>query len=47
MPGVDANVLVRYLIRDDQPQYEKARRLIDREAAGSAVAPRRLSMVEP
>jgi predicted nucleic-acid-binding protein len=33
MLGVDANVLVRYLIRDDQPQYEKARRLIEREVA--------------
>jgi predicted nucleic-acid-binding protein len=33
MLGVDTNVLVRYLIRDDQPQYEKARRLIDREVA--------------
>lgn len=31
MLGVDTNVLLRYLIRDDQPQYEKARRLIDRE----------------
>jgi len=31
MLGVDTNVLIRYLIRDDQPQYEKARRLIDRE----------------
>jgi predicted nucleic-acid-binding protein len=31
MLGVDTNVLVRYLIRDDKPQYEKARRLIDRE----------------
>lgn len=30
MLGVDTNVLVRYLTRDDQPQYEKARRLIDR-----------------
>jgi predicted nucleic-acid-binding protein len=29
---VDTNVLVRYLVRDDQVQYEKARRLIDREA---------------
>jgi predicted nucleic-acid-binding protein len=35
MLGVDTNVLVRYLIRDDQPQYEKARRLIDREVAKS------------
>jgi predicted nucleic-acid-binding protein len=33
MLGVNTNVLVRYLIRDDQPQYEKARRLIDREVA--------------
>jgi len=31
MLGVDTNVLVRYLTRDDQPRYEKARRLIDRE----------------
>jgi predicted nucleic-acid-binding protein len=30
MLGIDTNVLVRYLIRDDQLQYEKARRLIDR-----------------
>jgi predicted nucleic-acid-binding protein len=33
MVGVDTNVLVRYLVRDDQPQYEKARRLIDREVS--------------
>ena len=33
MLGVDTNVLIRYLTRDDQPQYEKARRLIDREVA--------------
>jgi predicted nucleic-acid-binding protein len=31
MLGVDTNVIVRYLTRDDQPQYERARRLIDRE----------------
>jgi predicted nucleic-acid-binding protein len=31
MLGVDTNVLIRYLTRDDQPQYEKARRMIDRE----------------
>jgi predicted nucleic-acid-binding protein len=29
MIGVDTNVLVRYLTRDDQAQYERARRLID------------------
>ncbi|MFZ1905384.1 MAG: type II toxin-antitoxin system VapC family toxin [Steroidobacteraceae bacterium] len=33
MRGVDTNVLVRYLIRDDQVQCEKARRLIDREVS--------------
>lgn len=33
MLGVDTNVLVRYLTRDDSSQYEKARRLIDREVA--------------
>jgi predicted nucleic-acid-binding protein len=33
MLGVDTNVLGRYLTRDDQPQYEKARRMIDREVA--------------
>jgi predicted nucleic-acid-binding protein len=31
MLGVDTNVLIRYLIRDDQRQYEGARRLIERE----------------
>ena len=33
MLGVDTNVLVRYLIRDDRSQYEKARRLIEREVS--------------
>jgi predicted nucleic-acid-binding protein len=33
MLGVDTNVLVRYLIRDDQSQYGKARRLIEREVS--------------
>jgi predicted nucleic-acid-binding protein len=31
MLGIDTNVLVRYLVRDDQSQYDKARRLINRE----------------
>jgi predicted nucleic-acid-binding protein len=31
MLGVDTNVIIRYLTRDDQQQYESARRLIDRE----------------
>jgi predicted nucleic-acid-binding protein len=35
MLGVDTNVLVRYLVRDDQLQFEKARRLINREASKS------------
>ncbi len=33
MLGVDTNALVRYLTRDDKAQYDKARRLIDREIA--------------
>ena len=32
MLGLDTNVLVRYLVRDGQQQFEKARRLIKREA---------------
>jgi predicted nucleic-acid-binding protein len=36
MLGVDTNVLVRYLLRDDQGQYENARRLIDREVSKGA-----------
>ena len=31
MLGIDTNVLVRYLVRDDRSQYERARRLIHRE----------------
>lgn len=31
MLGLDTNVLVRYLVRDDETQYRKARRLIRRE----------------
>jgi predicted nucleic acid-binding protein len=33
MLGVDTNVLVRYLTRDDQPQFDRARRLNNREVA--------------
>jgi predicted nucleic-acid-binding protein len=32
MLGLDTNVLIRYLTQDDRRQYEKARRLIQREA---------------
>jgi predicted nucleic-acid-binding protein len=28
MIGLDTNVLIRYLVRDDQPQFERARRLL-------------------
>ena len=31
MLGIDTNVLVRYLVRDDQSQFERARRLIHRK----------------
>ena len=31
MVGIDANVLVRFLVRDDETQFAKARRLIRRE----------------
>jgi predicted nucleic-acid-binding protein len=31
MLGIDTNVLVRFLVRDDEVQFERARRLINRE----------------
>ena len=31
MLGLDTNVLVRFLVRDDAEQFERARRLIRRE----------------
>lgn len=38
MLGIDTNVLLRYLVRDDEAQFEKARRLIRREvSAGEGV----------
>lgn len=38
MLGLDTNVLVRFLVRDDEAQFERARRLIKREVgAGEAV----------
>jgi predicted nucleic-acid-binding protein len=33
MIGLDTNVLVRFLVRDDEAQFERARRLIRREAS--------------
>jgi predicted nucleic-acid-binding protein len=32
MIGIDTNVLVRYLVRDDTAQFERARRRLQREA---------------
>src|ERR1700694_5751474 len=38
MLGIDTNVLVRFLVRDDPQQFERARRLIKREVgSGEAV----------
>ena len=34
MIGLDTNVLVRYLVRDDEAQFARARRLIKREVGG-------------
>ena len=33
MLGIDTNVLVRFLVRDDDAQFEKARKLIKREVS--------------
>jgi predicted nucleic-acid-binding protein len=33
MIAIDTNVLARFLIRDDQAQFERAQKLIRREAA--------------
>jgi len=47
MLGVDTNVLVRYLVRDDQAQYERARRMIKREvSAGESVLVSLLVLLE-
>lgn len=35
MLGLDTNILVRYLVRDDEGQFEKAERLIHSETAES------------
>ena len=32
MIGLDTNVLVRFLVRDDEQQFERARRLVRRQA---------------
>lgn len=47
MIGIDTNVLVRYLIRDDERQFEKARKLITREiVAGRRVLVSQLVILE-
>jgi predicted nucleic-acid-binding protein len=47
MLGVDTNVLVRFLVRDDEAQFEKARKLIKREvAAGRGVLVNQLVLLE-
>ena len=47
MLGIDTNVLVRFLVRDDEAQFEKARKLIKREvAAGSSVFVNQLVLLE-
>ena len=47
MLGLDTNVLVRYLVRDDEVQFEKARKLIKREvAAGRGVFVSHLVVLE-
>ena len=38
MLGLDTNVLVHFLVRDDGPRYERARRLIRQQAQAGAPA---------
>lgn len=47
MLGIDTNVLVRFLVRDDDTQFEKARKLIKREVtAGRRVFINQLVLME-
>lgn len=47
MLGIDTNVLVRFLVRDDEAQFEKARKLIKREVgAGRSVFVSHLVLLE-
>lgn len=47
MLGIDTNILVRFLVRDDAAQFEKARKLIKREvAAGRRVFISQLVLLE-
>jgi len=47
MLGIDTNILVRFLVQDDEAQFEKARKLIKREvAAGRRVFVNQLVLME-
>ena len=47
MLGIDTNVLVRFLVQDDDAQFEKARKLIKREVtAGRRVFVNQLVLME-
>ena len=47
MLGIDTNVLVRFLVRDDEAQFEKTRKLISREvSAGRRVFINQLVLLE-
>jgi predicted nucleic-acid-binding protein len=47
MLGIDTNVLVRFLVRDDLAQFEKARSLIHQEvSAGNRVVINQLVLLE-
>jgi len=47
MLGLDTNVLIRFLVRDDQPQYERAQRLINRALSdGESVLVSQLVLLE-
>lgn len=47
MLGIDTNILIRFLVRDDEAQFEKARKLIKREiAAGCRVFVNQLVLME-
>jgi predicted nucleic-acid-binding protein len=47
MLGIDTNVLVRFLVRDDEAQFEKTRKLIKREiAAGRRIFVNQLVLME-
>jgi len=47
MLGIDTNILVRFLVRDNEAQFQKARKLLKREvAAGRRVFVNQLVLME-